>query len=222
MFFENIRSERLLMRQVADRLSVRWYVGYDLDEPLPDHSTLSKIRTRYGLRVFRRFFEAIVEQCQQAKLIWGKELYFDATNVEANASLDSLTSRFAIEAHLEQVFTEQGDEDTQCAEEPSCEEHAPSPLPAAVSETEYERLAATNAHRYDWIEEEGRQNRDAPHSYYQRVADYRVSTTDSDATLMHTKRQPLHLGYHTHYVVDGGKKRIILNVLVTPSEVMEN
>jgi len=39
MFFEEIRSERLLMRQVADRLSVRWYVGYDLDEPLPDHST---------------------------------------------------------------------------------------------------------------------------------------------------------------------------------------
>lgn len=86
MFFEDIRSERLLMRQVADRLSVRWYVGYDLDEPLPDHSTLSKIRTRYGLSVFRRFFEAVVEQCQKAKLIWGKDWYFDATKVEANAA----------------------------------------------------------------------------------------------------------------------------------------
>ena len=79
MFFEDIRSERLLMRQVADRLSVRWYAGYDLDEPLPDHSTLSKIRTRYGLEVFRRFFEAIVQQCQQAKLVWGRELYFDSS-----------------------------------------------------------------------------------------------------------------------------------------------
>lgn len=69
MFFEDIRSERLLLRQVADRLSVRWYVGYDLDELLPDHSTLSKIRLRYGLEVFRRFFEAIVEQCRQAKLV---------------------------------------------------------------------------------------------------------------------------------------------------------
>jgi transposase len=55
MFFENIRSERFLMRQVADRLSLRWYSGYDLDEPLPDHSTLSKIRQRYGLEVLRRF-----------------------------------------------------------------------------------------------------------------------------------------------------------------------
>jgi len=73
MFFEDIRSERLLLRQVADRLSVRWYVGYNLDEPLPDHSTLSKIRLRYGLSVFRRFFEAIVEQCHQAKRLCCKK-----------------------------------------------------------------------------------------------------------------------------------------------------
>jgi transposase len=43
MFFEGIRSERQLMRHAADRLSVRWYVGYDLNEPLPDHSSLTRI-----------------------------------------------------------------------------------------------------------------------------------------------------------------------------------
>jgi hypothetical protein len=53
------------------------------------------------------------------------------------------------------------------------------------------------------------------------VADLQVSTTDPDATLMLTKNG-VDLGYHTHYVVDGGKARIILNVLVTPSEVMDN
>ena len=74
MFFEDIRSERLLMRHVADRLSVRWYLGYDLNESLPDHSSLTRIRERYGVEVFRRFFEQIVELCQQAGLIWGKEL----------------------------------------------------------------------------------------------------------------------------------------------------
>ena len=63
------RSERLLMRHAADRLSVLWYVGYDLGEPLPDHSSLTRIRERYGVDVFRRFFEAIVEQCQQAGLV---------------------------------------------------------------------------------------------------------------------------------------------------------
>jgi transposase len=62
MFFEGIRSERQLMLQAADRLSVRWYLGYDLSESLPDHSSLSRIRARYGLDVFRRFFDAILEQ----------------------------------------------------------------------------------------------------------------------------------------------------------------
>jgi transposase len=59
MFFEGVRSERHLLRLVADRLSVRWYVSYNLDEPLPDHSSLIRIRTRYSLDIFRRFFEAI-------------------------------------------------------------------------------------------------------------------------------------------------------------------
>src|SRR5260370_25374437 len=70
MFFEDIRSERLLMLQVADRLSVRWYVGYDLDELLPAQSTLSKIRTRYGLPVFRDFFQPLLAQSPNANPTW--------------------------------------------------------------------------------------------------------------------------------------------------------
>src|SRR6266516_231399 len=114
MFFEGIRSERQLMRHAADRLSVRWYLGYyDLNEALPDHSSLTRIRERYGLDMFRRFFDAIVEQCQQEKLVWGKELYIDSTQVNANADLDSLTPRFAVEAraamqaHLAALFAEE-------------------------------------------------------------------------------------------------------------------
>jgi transposase len=67
-FFEGIRSESPLTRLVADRLSVPWHVGYTLDEPLSDHSHLTRIRTRYALAMFRRFFEIIVERCQQAGL----------------------------------------------------------------------------------------------------------------------------------------------------------
>jgi transposase len=63
MFFEGIRSERQLLRLAADRQSVCWYPGYNLNEPLPDHSSLTRIRARYRLEVFPQFFEAIVEQC---------------------------------------------------------------------------------------------------------------------------------------------------------------
>ena len=104
MFFEDIRSERELMRMAADRLSVRWFLGYDLHEPLPDHSSLTRIRERYGLESFRRFFERIVEECFEAGLLRGKELFFDATKVEANAAVDSLAPRWAVEAHLEGLF----------------------------------------------------------------------------------------------------------------------
>jgi transposase len=98
LFFEGIRSERQLMRHTAARLSVRWYLGNDLNEPLPDHSSLTRIRTRYGVEIFRRFFEQIVEQYQEAGLIWGKKLYIDATKVQANASRDSVKQRFAVES----------------------------------------------------------------------------------------------------------------------------
>jgi transposase len=116
LFFEGIRSERQLMRHAADRLSILWYLGYDLGEPLPDHSSLTRIRTRYGIEVFRRFFEAVVEQCQQAGLVWGRELYIDGTKVQANASKDSLKPRFFVEAHLDSLFGEAREETTESSE----------------------------------------------------------------------------------------------------------
>ena len=72
MFFEGIRSERQLMEQVKVNLAYRWYIGYDLDEAIPEHSSLSRIRDRYGVTVFQRFFEHIVELCIAAGLVWGK------------------------------------------------------------------------------------------------------------------------------------------------------
>src|SRR2546421_723759 len=233
MFFEDIRSERQLMRHAADRLSVLWYLGYDLGEPLPDHSSLTRIRERYGVDVFRRFFEAIVEQCQQEGLVWGKELYVDATKVKANASLDSLKPRFAVEAHLANLFEietndvyEEHDQQIPQAEASSQsveqeEVHIPMQLPTSLSQEKREALSQQNAARHDWIEELGAQDRSVTGRCYQRIADLQVSTTDPDATIMLTKNGA-DLGYHTHYVVDGGKARIILNVLVTPSEVMDN
>jgi transposase len=240
MFFEGIGSERQLMRQVADRLSVLWYLGYDLGERLPDHSSLTRIRERYGVEVFRCFFDAIVEQCQQEKLVWGRELYIDSTQVNANADLDSLTPRFAVEAraamqaHLAALFAE---EDSHQEPQPTETEVGDAPqavtspeivtctvpvaLPVILSQAEGEELAQDNAGRHDWITEEGRQQREV-HGLYQRTSDFKVSTTDPDATPMRLKGGGTHLGYHTHYVVDGGKARIILQVLVTPSEVMDN
>src|SRR5215470_20188895 len=137
MFFEGIRSERQLMWHAADRLSIRWYLGYDLGEPLPDHSSLTRIRERYGIKIFRHFFEQIVEQCQEAGLVWGRELYIDSTQVKANADVDSLTPRFAVEAraalqrHLAALFAE---EESQKEPQPAAEVVATPPESTATED----------------------------------------------------------------------------------------
>ena len=110
MFFEGIRSERQLVKSVAMRLDHRWYLGYDLLESVPDHSSLSKIRDRYGLEVFQKFFDKIVDLCAESGLIWGQELLFDGTMVRANADFNRQVPRFYHQAqqHLQDLFEEQG------------------------------------------------------------------------------------------------------------------
>ena len=220
MFFEGPRSERRLTRVVADRLSLRWYVGYDLRGPPPDHSSLTRIRERFGLAVFRRFFERIVEECLEAGLVRGEEPFFDATKVEANASLDSAGSRALPEHRLGEhlaVFPEDS-----------------PPVPAAgiaaadaevgPAGDEGRALAQKNAGRHRWIAGNGRQERGAVRWGYKRMADLGVSTTDPDASPMHQKKKQgaSRLGYQTHYAVDGGKARVILGAPVTGAEVSEN
>jgi transposase len=219
MFFEDIRSERELMRVAADRLSVRWFLGYDLHEPLPDHSSLTRIRERYGLEVFRRFFELIVEMCFEAGLVWGKELFFDSTKVEANAAVDSLAPRWAVEAHLEELFEEEEMHPPQQQDEEISEKSCEiAQLPTAREDG----LRVRNAAKNDWISRAGRQDRPFESGYRPRTSDSRASKTDLDATPMTWAKSGRRLGYQVHNVVDGGKARIILNALVTPSEVTEN
>jgi hypothetical protein len=68
---------------------------------------------------------------------------------------------------------------------------------------------------------DGRPDRSVTRGSYQRLSDLQASTTDPDAALMQT-RGGSHLGYLDHYLVDGGKARIIVNVLATPGDVTEN
>jgi transposase len=224
LFFEGLRSERQLMQVVADRLSLRWYLGYDLTESLPDHSSLTRIRERYGLAVFRRFFEAIVEQCIAAGLVWGEELFLDATKVAANAALDSLQPRFAVEAHLAQLFAQgdDGDEEDRTDDPDGTGSNAPARLPIDLTDEARAALAERAAQRHDWLRSAGRPDRDETSGTYRRTADFRVSTTDPDATPLPLGDRHARLGYQDHDLVDGGRARIILAALVAPAEVQEH
>jgi transposase len=228
MFFEDLRSERQLMRVVADRLSLRWYLGYDLHESLPDHSSSTRIRERYGLEIFRRFFEKIVELCFEAGLVQGRELYFDATKVEANASLDSTRSRSLVTRRLGEHLTGIFPDEALLVQDKDTTVIAASGITTAavvgpVGQEERRTLTHRNARQHRWIAQAGHQKREVVRWGYRRMADLRMSTTDPDASPMQCKdKGTSRLGYQAHYVVDGGKARVILDVLVTPAEVTEN
>jgi hypothetical protein len=150
----------------------------------------------------------------------GHELYLDATRVQANAATDSLQPRFAVEAHLSHLFATEGDETG--SGEASDGPDAPARLPIARTEQARAELAACAADRQDWIGRAGRPDRAKTSGPYRRTADFRISTTDPDATPMPYGERGARLGYQDHYVVDGGRARIILTALVAPAEVQEN
>lgn len=81
---DGIVHVRELMRQVQVNLAYRWFIGYSLDEKLPDHSTLSKALDRFGDDVFNELFARSISQCKKSGLVEGKVLHVDATTIRAD------------------------------------------------------------------------------------------------------------------------------------------
>jgi len=79
-----IAHVRELLREVQVNLAYRWFIGYRLDEPLPDHSTLSRALDRFGDQVFNEVFKRSIAQCTASGLIEGKVLHVDTTTIRAD------------------------------------------------------------------------------------------------------------------------------------------
>ena len=77
-FFEGIRSERQLVVTVKLNLAYRRFLGDHLNEPIPDHISLSRIRGHFGLEVFQRFLEQIVELCIEPGWVGVEPLFGEA------------------------------------------------------------------------------------------------------------------------------------------------
>ena len=90
LFLDDVRSERELMRIVPLRLDYLWFLGYGLEDEVPNPSVLSKARKRWGAEVFERLFVRSVQQCVEAGLVDGSKLHVDASLVAANASRNSV------------------------------------------------------------------------------------------------------------------------------------
>lgn len=91
-YLENCNSDRRIIAISRMRLDVLYFIGYDIDEELPWHSTLSRTRQLYGEEVFMQLFKNVLKQCIDKGMVSGKRQAVDGVFVKANASIDNMVS----------------------------------------------------------------------------------------------------------------------------------
>ena len=87
-------------------LAIRWFVGFGLHDRLPDHSSLTRIRQRWGAERFRRVFERTVKACVEAGIAKGEVVHADASSTRADVAWESLAVR-----HVEAIAEANGDKE---------------------------------------------------------------------------------------------------------------
>lgn len=89
-FLLGIVHDRRLMREAQVNIAIRWFAGFGLHEALPDHSSLTRIRQRWGAELFRRVFARTVQACVAAGIAKGEVVHIDATLIRADVAWESL------------------------------------------------------------------------------------------------------------------------------------
>jgi transposase len=118
-YFEGIDSERGIAYRLSDSLSLREFLGLSLEEPTPDHSTLSKTRRLMNLGTHQAVFRWVLKRLAAEGLLSGKNLGVDATTLEANAALKSIVRRdggAGYDKHVTELMKSEGIEEPTPAE----------------------------------------------------------------------------------------------------------
>lgn len=100
-YFEGIDSERGIAWRVADSLALRQFLGIELHESTPDHTTISRTRRLIDLETHRTVFGWVLNILAEQGLLKGNTISIDGTTLEANAALRSIVHRGTGEAYNE-------------------------------------------------------------------------------------------------------------------------
>jgi transposase len=213
-FLHGVVHDRKLMREAQVNIAYRWFAGYELDEALPDHSSLTRIRQRWGEQLFRRIFERSVQQCKQAGLVGGDLVHVDASLVRADVSWGSL-----VQEHVNKVLQENQavpeddspaeDDSTIARQEQSPRE--PARAPSAKARGKPPKLPPDRP-------------KEKPQPKPPKAGGgktKKVSRTDPEASMATSnKGQRLEPSYKQHSAVDD-KAGVIVDVEVTTGEANE-
>jgi transposase len=200
-YLYGITSERRIMSEIQVNLAYRWFLGYDFDEFIPDHSVLTKARSRFGMDVFEKFFEHSIQICRQAGLLGEGPVYVDATHVGAAASLESLVRReeesvgppLSAKDYIQKVYKE-------------------NPVPQDENGATNPPLTDNKiASESETIADRDQKTRKQPQSKNQEY----VSRTDPDATIVHSIKGGLRLAYKAHVAVSGKRGLVVTAAIAT-------
>src|SRR4051812_32827950 len=122
-FLENLLSDRRIIQTVSLRLDLLYFIGYELNEPLPWHSTLSRTRQLLEEEVFKVLFKQVLRQCVQKGMVKGKRQAMDSVHVKANASMDSLKEKQILEDGARYTSELKEQEEEQSEGENSSDDH---------------------------------------------------------------------------------------------------
>ncbi|OGU42542.1 MAG: hypothetical protein A2315_06965 [Ignavibacteria bacterium RIFOXYB2_FULL_35_12] len=196
-YLENIISDRELIRKASDSLAARYFIGYDIDEKLPWHSTISRTRGLISKETFENIFSKILELCYQTGLIGGKHQSIDSTLVKANASLDSLERKepkLTIKEYITKTYEENKEEgQLVCVGKGDVEQKS--------NEGQKPELRIENV-----IEKSAKKKGGSNQDY--------ESKTDPDSRMASKPGKLSGLYYSTHYSADS-KKKVITDVYTT-------
>lgn len=187
-YLHGITSERRLCEEASLNLAWRWFLGYELDEALPDHSVLTKARRRFGVRIYELFFRRIVKLCDERGLVQGDVLFLDSTLTDADASHDTLRSRALLNQLKDPA---QYVRDLEMVNDPP-----PMPEPPRAKDPRGAKPGRT------------------PNPSWRANL---ASTTDPDAELATRRNGRRGLAHKTQVAVDGGKANIITAIDVGPA-----
>lgn len=190
-FLYGIESERRLEQEIQVNMAYRWFLGLDLDERVPDHSTLSQNRRRRfrSKELYRTLFLQIVRQCMEKGLVDGKLIVTDSTHVKANASRQS--------EHVVEV------EKAACRYLSKLDEYE-----------QVERTRLENAGKLPHKEPVARRETTP------KIISKRVSRTDPEAGFYKRKGKPEGMHYLSHQSLDTANG-IIVDVYTTPGNVTD-
>ncbi len=143
-FFQGVVHDRKLMREAQVNIAIRWFAGYRLDEKLPDHSSLTKIRQRWGVERFKKIFLKTVQSCIDANLVTGETVHVDATLIRADVSWESLTTD-----HAETVVKENASDNNKPKGPGRPSKKQPRPKKRSTTDPDATMTTSSHTHRME-------------------------------------------------------------------------